>query len=211
MLIGLTGAAGSGKASVGAVLGVAGWRVTAFADALRTEVAAAWGIDPRVLTVRAAKEVPTRSLAVGQAAHPEWVAWCQRQGWGLTEPRSPRWVLQQWGSWRRMTQGDGYWIGHVLVWLHHQWRTGAMPCSVVVTDVRYANEAAALRHQGGHIVQVHRPGLAPLPDDTASHESEGWRSIEAQAHIHNDGDLSSLSGEVVRAVSQLSCRYGVTR
>lgn len=76
---------------------------------------------------------------------------------------------------------------------------------LVVTDVRYANEAAMLRNMGGHIVRVHRPDLPPLATDTAAHDSEvALASVHADIELHNDGDLQHLVNEAWRVVNTLA-------
>lgn len=205
MLIGLTGRAGAGKDSAAAILHAAGWHTFAHADALRIEVAAAWSIDPRVLTDRATKEAPQRALCAGHGMQAEWLHWCAMQGISLYEPRSPRWLMQRWGTWRRRSSED-YWVRHVATWVAVERSRGH--ADLVVTDVRYANEAASLRRLGGHILRVHRPdadAAAPMAADTSAHSSE----VEA-AHIvtddviHNDGPLAALPAEVWRVVQGLA-------
>lgn len=208
MLIGLTGDAGAGKDSAAAVLCSAGWHSVAFADALRIEVAAAWQVDVRLLTDRATKEVPLQALCVGHGLNADWLRYCAVNGHNLMTPRSPRWVLQQWGSWRR-AQNPLHWIRHVQVWISTQWRAGQ--ADLVVTDVRYANEAAALQALGAHVVRVHRPGLPALPADTAQHESERHTAIAVQADIYNSGRLSELAAEVWRVVQDLPPSNTTTR
>lgn len=201
MLIGLTGAVGAGKDTVAAMLCGGGYYSVALADALRIEVAAAWRIDPRQLTDRQTKEQPQARLAVGHCENAHWLHMCSLAGHNLMEPRSPRWVLQHWGSFRRAANAD-HWVQHVRVWIEQQRRHGIR--DLVVTDVRYANEAAALRELGGHIVRVHRPDATPLTGDTARHESERHGEIPADADIHNTGTLADLSAEVWRVVLQLA-------
>lgn len=199
-LLGLTGHAGAGKDSVAAVLGSAGYRTCALADALRIEVAEAWHIDPAMLTDRARKELPSPALRAAHGMRAEWLHWCSVQGISLHEPRSPRWVLQQFASFRR-DRDALHWVRHVLVWIAQQSRLGAP--GVVITDVHYANEAEALRAQGARLLRVHRPGLAGLPAETAQHASEHHTAIEVDGDIHNDGTLADLSAEVWRSVSAL--------
>lgn len=200
MLIGLTGAAGAGKDSAAAVLCSAGWHSVAYADALRIEVAAAWRVDVRLLTDRQRKEAPQPALCVGHGMDADWLRYAAVHGYNLLTPRSPRWVLQQWGSWRRQ-QDPQHWIRHVMVWISHELRNGNR--NLVVTDVRHENEAQALRQLGGHIVRVHRPGLAALPPDTAGHESEQHGQIRADADLYNAGELRHLAAEVWRVVQDL--------
>ena len=203
MLIGLTGHAGAGKDSVGMLLQAAGWHITSFAHALRMEVAEHWRIDPRQLTDRATKETPSASLCVGQVHYSTWLHFAAVQGHNMSTPRSPRWVLQQWGSFRRSQRPD-YWIEHVQVWRRAILRHNPMAC-LAITDCRYENEAAALRAAGGYIVRVHRPaGAAQLAADTAQHASERHTLIRADADLHNDASLWELAAEVRRVVHALS-------
>ena len=200
MLIGLTGHAGAGKDSAAAVLCAGGWHSIAFADALRLEVTAAWGIDQRLLTDRKHKDFPALDLCAGGAANTSWLRWVSVNAISLIEPRSPRWVMQQWGSFRRHAD-PLHWVRAVAYWVCYQRQHG---CDrLVVTDVRLANEVTILRGLGGRIARVHRPGLPGLPADTAGHESEAHTHIAADADIHNDGDLAALSADVWRVVLQL--------
>lgn len=202
LLIGLTGRPEVGKDSVAAVLCAAQWRSIAFADALRVEVASAWSIDQRLLTDRKHKESPTPQLAAGMASNASWLRWAVVNGHGLAQPRSPRWVMQHWGTEFRRAADPLHWAKHVSYWVQYQRQHQA--CNLVVTDVRYPNEAQAIRDLGGHIVRVHRPGTAPLAPDTATHGSEQHGAIEASADIHNDGPLDALGAEVWRVVHQLT-------
>jgi hypothetical protein len=204
MLIGLTGHASAGKDTVGALLAATGWQTIAYADGLRLEVADAWGIDGRLLTEPSTKNLAMPQLAAGMARHPNWVRWCMDHGHSLTLARSPRWCLQQWGSMRR-ADDPLHWVRPVMYWVQYQRQRGQQ--YLAVTDVRLDNEAAQLRAFNGAIVRVHRPGLATLPTDTATHESERHTLLSADADIHNDADMPHLSAEVWRVVQQLALRF----
>ena len=200
LLIGLTGAAGAGKDEVAKVLARAGWRGMAFADALRIEVAAAWAIDIRLFADRATKEATTPQLCVRWCQNASFMEWANHIGLALNQPRSPRWVMQAWGTWRRF-QNPLYWVNYVEQWINYQ--RGNNKHGLVITDVRLANEAAMVRWRGGHLVRVHRSDLPPLPADTAAHESEQHVTLPADIDLHNDGDLQHLQSEVWRVVQQL--------
>lgn len=200
MLIGLTGAAGAGKDSAAAVLSSVGWRSIAFADALRWECADHWAVDPAIFSARSTKEAPTPQLCAGNAENANWLRWAAVNGISLLEPRSPRWVLQNWGTFRRSANPD-HWVQQVVYWARYQQGNGHK--NLVVTDVRYPNEAAAVRTLGGHLVRVHRIDVDQLPADTASHDSERHGDIAVDADIHNDGTLFALHAEVLRVVQQL--------
>jgi hypothetical protein len=202
-LIGLTGAVGAGKDSTAAVLQRAGWRGIAFADALRIEVAEAWGVDIRTFTSRATKDRPLESLRAGWCMNKQFLAWLAYQGTSLHEMRSPRWAMQTWGTFRRSAD-PLYWVTQVDHWVQYQRQTGHP--RMVITDVRLPIEAQMLRRLNACLVRVHRPGLPPLAADTASHESEQHTALDVDADLHNDGDLQHLEAEVARVLQQLATR-----
>jgi hypothetical protein len=200
-LIGLTGAAGAGKDSAAAVLQRAGWRTMAFADALRVECTEAWAIDMRLFADRSSKDKTTPQLKAGACQHANFLHWCAYQGISVYEPRSPRWVMQTWGTYRR--SGDPlYWVTMVERWILYQRSTSR--ARLVITDMRLANEAAMLRRAGAALVRVHRPDLPPLAADTAAHETELHHTLPVDAEIHNDGDIDHLSSEVARVLQLLA-------
>jgi hypothetical protein len=198
MLLGLIGYPGSGKDSCAEALAPYGFRPIAFADALRHEVADAWRVDVRMLTDRPTKETALPALAVGMCGEPRFLHWAVFHGHSLHEPRSPRWVLQRWGSEFRRSQDPAYWVRQVERWIGR--RTGLGHTRFVVTDVRMDNEAAMVRQLGGHLVRVHRPDLPDMPADTRSHSSNAHDSLAVDAVIHNDGSLDALHAEVVRVL-----------
>jgi hypothetical protein len=200
-LLGLTGAAGAGKDSAAAVLVRHGWLAMAFADALRIEACTAWGIDIRPFCDRRVKEHTTPQLAVGLCMNASFLQWAAHLGLAHMEPRSPRWVMQAWGTFRRQ-QNPLYWVQQVQRWVMYQRSTGRQ--GLVLTDVRFDNEAAMLRQLGGHLVRVHRPELPTMATDTAAHPSEQHIHLRADADLHNDGDLQHLEAEVARVVLQLA-------
>lgn len=200
-LIGLTGAVGAGKDSAAAVLQRAGWRGMAFADALRIEVAEAWGIDIRRFVDRIGKDKPAPELAAGYCMAKRFIEWAAYSGISMIEPRSPRWVMQTWGTYRRSAD-RAYWVTQVEHWISYQRSTGHP--RMVITDVRLPIEADMLRRARGCLVRVHRPDLPALSPDTAHHESEQHMNLQVDADLHNDGDLQHLEAEVMRVLHQLA-------
>lgn len=80
---------------------------------------------------------------------------------------TPRHAMQTLGTeWGRQMISDTLWIDTALA-------DAAMNCSgTVITDVRFANEAAAIRAAGGIVIRVERPGrpigvLEDHPSETA--------------------------------------------
>lgn len=206
LLLGFTGRAGAGKDTCAQLLAQHGFAAIAFADALRAEVAEAWRIDPRMLTDRDTKEWPIEALSVSRCADRRFInALVDIEGGMPADefdaPRSPRWVMQRWGTAYRRAQDPRYWLDIVARWVGHQRdeaRQAHRPALLCITDVRMPNEAALVRALGGTVVQVHRPDLPPMATDTAGHASE--QLPPATHEVHNDGDLQHLHAELARVI-----------
>jgi len=192
-IIGITGRAWSGKDSVATALQAArpGIGRAAFADALKAEAAAAFGVDVRLFSDRDAKEQPTPSLAAARCSDPGFAKYLGSLAW-FNELR-PRVIMQQWGDWRRAADPD-YWVKMLAITVDAARDLGFQ--AFVVTDVRYPNELHWLREAGGTLWRVQRPGLKPL----SGHSSE-WALQDSAADLTlvNDGDLDALARRAVEA------------
>lgn len=177
MLIGITGHKNSGKDTVGKILTAEhGFVRFGFADPLK-EMALA--IDPYVLDF---DDSPCR---LG-----ELVA---RYGWeyakGLDTVRE---FLQRLGTEGvRDHLGENIWVDATMQRVDSMFKAGF---DVVVTDVRFPNEAAAIRRRGGAIWKLHRlhtQGLrfvaaVPPASTTNTHTSEtSVDDITADRDIYN--------------------------
>src|SRR5690606_7028179 len=79
--------------------------------------------------------------------------------------------------------GESVWLDHALR------RLEAIPGPVVVTDVRFHNEAYVLRSRGFTLVWVRRTGVGPAN----SHVSETGIPVErADVVLTNDGSIQDL-------------------
>ncbi|MEU8327338.1 hypothetical protein [Micromonospora sp. NPDC048839] len=75
---------------------------------------------------------------------------------------------------------------------------------VVIGDVRFHNEAEAIRRAGGLLVRVTRPGLPPDP-----HISEnGLIDRATDYEIHNDAGLDFLTSQTDWLAGLINRRYG---
>ena len=202
-IIGITGRAWSGKDSVATALQAArpGIGRAAFADALKAEAAAAFGVDVRLFSDRDAKEQPSPSLAAARCSDPGFAKYLGTLAW-FGELR-PRVVMQQWGDWRRAADAD-YWVKMLAITVDTARDMGFQ--AFVVTDVRYPNELHWLRNAGGVLWRVQRPGLAPL----SGHSSE-WALQDSAADVTlvNDEDLDVLARRAVEAFEDLVERRAV--
>ncbi|WP_229398149.1 deoxynucleotide monophosphate kinase family protein [Micromonospora okii] len=174
-LVGLLGRARAGKDTVAARLVEAhGFRRYAFADALKE---AALIADPIV--------VPVDTVA-GSRRLSEVVA---EVGWeGAKEIREVRRTLQQVGVGVRHLDPH-FWVSVVMDEVTDP--TRRVP--VVITDVRFPNEAASIRAAGGTLVRVVRPGQ----DESDRHVSEvALLDHPVAAEITNGSTLAALRAQV---------------
>jgi hypothetical protein len=189
--IAISGLAGSGKSTVAKILAttVGGSAVElAFADPIKRACRDIWGFSDQQL-------------------------------WGPSERReeknfqgvSVRRALQQLGTEYGRALCADVWIEHLLAAAQKlseggttysrthgitYARSALLPKMLLVTDLRFENEARALRAYGFKTLHVKRPGLVRL-----DHASEGltWLDAVPPDHIfENDGDLLDLERDVRR-------------
>lgn len=214
MIIGLTGAAGSGKDSVADILvREHGFRRIAFADALYEEVSTAFNVPIEFLKNRETKEKPSARLSLGHCMDDKFamlVRQIKHRGnrpiGHASIPYSPRQILQWWGTDYRRAQRETYWIDKVRAQLLCPYG-GAMEQDWVITDVRFQNEADLVQELGGQLGLVLRPGVEPVAD----HDSEEfWKTCSPDVVIQNDGTLAGLASTVKVIVSEMVGSKGDT-
>lgn len=210
IIIALTGPAGAGKDTVADILVThAGFTKLAFADALRKEVAAAFNLGDLygLLSQPGAKEHPTPALSLMHCHDDTFVdvvaarmsdrgEYSQSQL--VMRDRSPRQIMQWWGTEYRRAQSPDYWthqlgerVADLMVQSHRRF---------VITDCRFINEAATIRRMGGEVWRVLRPDLRPIDGQHAS-ETEGER-ITAEADVVNDNTVVELAHQVLATLVQ---------
>lgn len=211
--IALTGLAGVGKDTVADTLVThAGFSKIAFADALRLEVAGAYqlGDQAHILSDRATKEMPMHALALCRCHHDpfvermaalhsaeqpdfDWELWAYA-------PRSPRQIMQWWGTEYRRAESANYWSTKTAV---HIAANSDDEARWIITDCRFANEAHAVRTLGGEIWQVTRPGQ-PIVEGGHASQTDG-SNLRPDATLVNGGDINGLRHSVLRL---LQARHG---
>lgn len=188
-LVALCGAAGAGKDTVADMLPS---RKLAFADALYREVAEAWGVEQHVLRCRETKETPLDALALFRCADDSFVVESHlADHWGIA--RSPRQILQWWGDYRRAQDPDYFVKCTREEVAHAMWGRD----SIVITDVRFPNEAALVRQLGGQLWQIRRPGYEAGGTGHAS-DTDG-SEFRPEAVLENFGGLDDLRRKVLDA------------
>lgn len=175
LLLGLTGPRGAGKDTAAAYLeDHYAFAATAFADPILDMLGALAqhvDVDGAWLVERALKEQPMPVLA-----------------------RSYRELARSLGqAWGRGELGPQWWVRIV----HHKWtQARARGDNLVVTDVRYLNEAAWLRINGGHLVGLQRDGCAFAAHEHGSEFEAAQLQPEhvitnhsTHAHLHDQLDV----------------------
>ena len=199
-LLGLSGARSSGKDSFAANLVEQGWGRHGFADSLYAEAAAAFGVTVGFLGLRSTKEIPQECLALGHCLDADFVAVVknlEQSDFDNTAPRSPRFILQVWGTEYRRSQDDLYWLRRMDEKLD---RVACSMPGVVITDVRYRNEAQVLKRRGGYLYRVRRETVdAEMAEARAQGKLWATHSSEVEmlnypfdGFIDNNGPLQDL-------------------
>ncbi|MEU8621393.1 hypothetical protein [Streptomyces sp. NPDC048623] len=175
LLVGLAGYARSGKDAAAQVLVEGGWRRDAFADRLKAFL---YRQNPLVPTHTG---VPPVRLVNLIAAY----------GWDGAKDRFPevRRLLHATGTDAgRVTFGEDIWV-EALFNDYEPERE-----ALVVSDVRFPNEARAVQSRGGVVIWIDRPGVSPARDARGvTYASEvALKNWKFDAVLRNDGDLDDL-------------------
>ncbi len=174
-LIGLSGYARSGKDTVAETLAAHGYKRMAFADPMRE---ALYTLNPNV-------DVEGYRMTLQQAVN--------GMGWEALKDLSNelRPLLQRFGTEVcRHLFGQDIWVETAMRQYRYHTKWGE---SVVFADVRFPNEADAIRKAGGQVWRIERPGVEPAN----SHSSEHALDLYNFDHvIVNDGTLADLEKKV---------------
>lgn len=215
-IIGLTGLATAGKDTVADFL-LSDPRIQkhAFADALRKEVASAFDVSMDHFTDPARKHTPIPELALRNAPGEflDYLLSAYRENFvlelklmasgALDLPRSPRQLMQWWGTEYRRVQDTNYWLFQLGSTLSIARRKGGMVCAVV-TDCRFPNEAEFVRDHGGVVWQVVRLGLTHSNTPEGKHASvTTGLELNPERTLLNDGTLQQLRDRTLEALAAL--------
>lgn len=193
-LIGLKGERRSGKDTIGRILLCPphGYRREAFADDLKREIFEAFG---RAMLA----EIWELGAYDPSPSFQDWMEFVDDH---KNDPADAEFgwigpILQFWGTeYRRNRCGEDYWLRKMEAKLGPR---------VVVTDVRFPNEADLIRAHGGFILHVERPGAQnDGAARSSSHASEALiDSIPADCVVHNDSTFEELIEEINQLVPYL--------
>ena len=169
-IIGLTGRAGAGKDTAAGIFSKHHKHViVAFADPLYYGLSVMLNIPLDRLKDRDGKETPITGLGI-----------------------SPRQLLQTLGTeWGRELVHPDIWT---LILVNKIKTLTDNGLSVVVTDIRFANEADTLREMGGEILHVQRDDVTPVREHL-SENREVWQV--ADMTLDNNGTIADLENAIL--------------
>lgn len=178
-IIGLTGQAATGKDTVRYMLEEDhGFDGLAFADPIRQmigELLTSNGFDTVWMYDRDHKECPIPGLGA-----------------------SYRELAQRLGDWGRAIHPD-FWVNIAANFVSELQQRGDH--LIIISDVRFVNEARWIREAGGQIWRLERPGVASVRD----HESERQvAQVLADHTIHNTGTMEDLWCQVTALVGEVT-------
>jgi len=108
---------------------------------------------------------------------------------------TPRHALQTLGTdWGRDMISPDLWV---TLWLADATRT---PMPVVADDVRFQNEADAIRSLGGIVVKIDRPSVGRTSDHASETEMD---TIRCDRLVRNLGDLDDLCASLMEVVQHV--------
>ena len=202
-VVGLIGHARSGKDTFASFLiAEAGYQRFAFADPMKS---AALALDP-IVRIETDETGHLSLFPQTSPIHRRLSSVVGDIGWERAkEIREVRRTLQRLGTeMGRDVLGEDVWVRTTL--------DKALPVAtrehpVVITDVRFPNEAEAISAAGGVLVRIVRPGSGAV-GATALHSSEtaldGWHT---DFTVLNDSTLRDLSTQAANISGRLALRY----
>ncbi len=185
--IGLTGPSGAGKDTVARVLEQR-FRIAtlSFAAVLKREIVDAFDADDALFFDPALKMKATDGLTLRCCRDPGFVEYAWKIGHLATV--TPRTIMERWGDYRR-SQDINYFVHRVERTIERYQQMGGLD-AVLVTDVRFANEAHVIEAFDGELWRVTRPGLVRQSHHRSQHELDNW---PVAAEIVNDGSVEQLA------------------
>lgn len=203
-IIALHGKAGAGKDTFAdRLVDRHGFVKRGFADPLYEEVAEAFRVGVGWLRDRDVKERDQDLLRLVRCYDEGFAAWAKGRDFDFMVTRSPRWILQQWGTEYRRGQSETYWLERMA--LFSACAASSDAAGVVIPDCRFLNEGQWVLRNLGQIIKIVRPALAavhshvseiPLPDDMIARTVHNTGSIP---YLHAVADSTIRGAERIGA------------
>lgn len=192
MIIGVTGYAGSGKDTFARALRLRhGFIRVAFADKLKN---LAYDLNP-ILNEFYLDELTSENVIVNFYLKDL----VDKVGWDRAKKHDAvRHYLQSLGEAVRATLGEDAWLRAANETVEAVMSAGKM--DIVITDVRYENEASYVRSRGGKVVKIERPGLIRVNDHVTETNVD---TLMADVKIVNDGSVTELGKKATDLIHSL--------
>lgn len=112
------------------------------------------------------------------------------EGWGMTA----REFLQKLGTDAIRTHlHNNAWVNALMSDYRAPKLSEYNPSKWIITDVRFPNEAQAIKERGGVVVRINRPGFGPVNGHQSETAMDGW---DFDYILDNDGDMYRLKQKV---------------
>lgn len=183
MIIGLAGYARSGKDEAAKALQEIGFQRLAFADILREFL---YKLNPWVIsTEHNVKHIwqTTRTLQ-GVIDYYGWDGYKDT----LYAPQIRAYLQRLGTECGRELLGENIWVNATLRGYD----------DIVVTDVRFPNEAQAIEDRDGRVVRIVRPGVGPANEHVSETAMDDW---DCYVTINNDGTIEDLHRSILDLVA----------
>ncbi len=218
MIIGVSGYSGSGKDTIGAIIQYlncqnpqssieeistnyseyeywldeqSGWEIRKFAGKLKDIAEHLTGIP-----IEKFEDQEFKKTNLG----PEWASPIPGEDWvdgkPVNVPMTVRDFLQKLGTDAlRMGLHDNVWVNALMADYVKDDESNRLP-NWIITDVRFPNEAQAIKDKGGIIIRVDRPGVKPINNHLSEIGLDSW---DFDYKIFNISDIFDLK-ETVRNI-----------
>lgn len=115
------------------------------------------------------------------------------------KPGSFRQFMQNYGTELRRGSDSNYWVNRWLAAANLLWMEGK---SIVVDDVRFLNEAEAIRLAGGKIIRIVRKGQE-TPDQHTSETEMASIKVDATIEV-GEGEIEKLCEDLNKVYDEIS-------
>lgn len=204
MIIGLSGYARSGKDTVAtmiqdltAVNNISPWVVKRFAGKLKLVASILTGVDAEKFEYQSFKD---------EELGEEWNTWAYKgrnegthvlphfTGEPYLKRMTVREFLQRLGT-DAVRNGlhDNAWVNALMADYRPSKMSEYNPSKWIITDVRFENEAKAIKDRGGVVIRINRTGIGPVNSHISETALNGW---DFDYIIENNGTVQDLKSTV---------------
>ncbi len=205
MILGINGYSGSGKDTIGKLLQdlypEENWKIKKFAGKLKTVASLLSGIPQSNF-----EDQDFKKTLLGT----EWWTACDE---GL-QPMTVRDFLQKLGTeGLRVGLHENTWVNALMADYKPETMyvvnpiTGSLDAKVdtkmpnwVITDVRFPNEAQAIKEKVGYVIRIDRPGVKPINNHPSETSLDTWKF---DYKIANVSDIVSLAFTLTNIISKI--------